>query len=252
MTAFLQRVADMSASIDWIAHMVELYERYAVDLRRVREEQIQQQLHTPAAKRQLDDVEAELTYLRLRERRPDTVVELGCLHGWSTSWILRALRDNGTGVLHSYDRISAAKQVVPAHLHGQWRFIEGDITHRRIVFPKQIDYLFVDAAHTAGFARWYLTHLLPQLSGALVSVHDVFHRRRPIYVREPGVVLRWLQHSGIKYHTASRLRCPEAYRQFQHARRELGFTAPIHTGTRNPMIFFAVPDPLRGKPHTTN
>ena len=42
---------------------------------------------------QLDDVEAELTYLALREHRPDAVMELGTFQGWSTTWILRALAE---------------------------------------------------------------------------------------------------------------------------------------------------------------
>jgi hypothetical protein len=56
---------------------------------------------------QLDDVEAELTYLALRDHRPHTVMELGTFQGWSTTWILRALRDNGHGRLHSFDQVDA-------------------------------------------------------------------------------------------------------------------------------------------------
>lgn len=44
----------------------------------------------PSMKTQLDDVEAEITYLLLRHVRPAKVVEIGSLHGWSTSWLLRA------------------------------------------------------------------------------------------------------------------------------------------------------------------
>src|SRR5262249_18744572 len=39
----------------------------------------------------LDDIEAEITYLLLRETRPCHVVEISPRGGWSTSWILAAL-----------------------------------------------------------------------------------------------------------------------------------------------------------------
>ena len=75
---------------------------------------------------QLDDVEAELTYLALRDHRPDTVMELGTFHGWSTTWILSALRDNGRGHLHSFDRIDNVLRTVPAELAAdRWTFVHG-------------------------------------------------------------------------------------------------------------------------------
>jgi hypothetical protein len=47
--------------------------------------------------------------------------------------------------------------------------------------PTTADYLFIDAAHSARFARWYIGNLLPRIpAGIPVSVHDVFHRRRPL------------------------------------------------------------------------
>ena len=81
-------------------HACGLYRKYASDLATVIDEQ-----RGFTAPKQLDDIEAELTYLRLRELRPAKVMELGTFHGWSTTWMLRALRDNGTGHLYSYDRV---------------------------------------------------------------------------------------------------------------------------------------------------
>ena len=77
---------------------------------------------------QLDDLEAEITYLLLRATKPAAVVELGTFHGWSTSWILSALRDNGSGHLHSFDLIDNVVRNVPAELaEGRWTFVQGDI-----------------------------------------------------------------------------------------------------------------------------
>ena len=80
-----------------IDHIIGLYRTYAHDLDRVREQQRKLLAPPTSLKAQLDDLEAEITYLLLREARPETVVEIGTFHGWSTTWILQALRDNGTG-----------------------------------------------------------------------------------------------------------------------------------------------------------
>jgi hypothetical protein len=73
---------------------VHLYRAYVEDLR-VAREAIREQLWQYPGKG-LDDIEGELTYLLVRERRPDVVAEIGAR---ATAWIERALRDNGSGVL---------------------------------------------------------------------------------------------------------------------------------------------------------
>jgi hypothetical protein len=79
--------------------IIRLYRPYAADLDRVREKQRKPLPPPTSLKAQLDGLEAEITYLLLREARPETVVEIGTFHGWSTTWIFQALRDNGTGHL---------------------------------------------------------------------------------------------------------------------------------------------------------
>jgi predicted O-methyltransferase YrrM len=157
----------------------ELYHRYAADLRLARE--YQRELLTQRAMRpKLDDIEAELTYLLLRDVRPTAVVEIGSFHGWSTSWILRALRDNGHGQLSTFDIVDHVRRTVPEELaDGRWTFVGGDVRTNLRRIPLDVGYLFLDAAHTAGFARWYTKSLFPRLdAGTPVSVHDVFHGRR--------------------------------------------------------------------------
>ncbi|UWZ52580.1 class I SAM-dependent methyltransferase [Dactylosporangium aurantiacum] len=195
----------------------------------------------------LDDVEAEISYLTVRALRPRTVLELGAARGWSTTWLLRALRDNATaggdgGVLHSYDLTDAAARHVPAALAGdRWRFTPGDA--RRRPLPADPGFVLLDAAHTARFARWYTTAILERLPpGAAVAVHDVYHHRRPGPVGEGAVVLGWLRRRGIGHLTASSAADPDTHDRLLGLKRKLRLAAPVHAAaSRNPMLFFRTP-----------
>ena len=226
-----------------LALAAQLYRTYADDLRAV----IEQQRAFLAANRgrvtpQLDDVEAELTYLLLRDHRPDTVMELGTFHGWSTTWILSALRDNGRGHLHSFDRIDNVLRTVPADLAAdRWTFVHGDVTTTLDAVPPDVGYLFVDADHGRRFGRWYLAHLFPLVAaGTPVSVHDVFHGRRARPWSEGAEVLRWLDGRGTPWFTAARRHAPAAFAELDAVRADLGLTGARGT-TVNPMIFFRRP-----------
>src|SRR5262245_9357247 len=85
-----------------VESLVRLYRTYAEDLRVAREAQ-RELLAQRDLRPKLDDIEAELTYLAVRAVRPESVVEIGSFHGWSTTWLLRALRDNGAGHLYTFD-----------------------------------------------------------------------------------------------------------------------------------------------------
>ena len=69
---------------------------------------------------------------------------------------------------------------VPDELAGdRWTFVRGDVRQNLAALPADTGHLFVDAAHGARFARWYLAELFPRVpSGIPVSVHDV-HAREP-------------------------------------------------------------------------
>jgi predicted O-methyltransferase YrrM len=224
------RPVDLTAAI-------ELYRKYADDLAAVRDEQ---RRRLPGIRAQLDDVEAELTYLRLRELRPATVVEIGTFHGWSTTWLLTALRDNGSGRLMSYDVVDHVLKSVPEDLAGdRWTFTQGDVRTARL--PAEIDYLFLDAAHSARFARWYIADLFSRLNGTPVSVHDVFHGRRPMPFSEGAVLVRWLTEQNLDYFTPSAKRAPETFAELLAVKRELGLAEPVRSGRDNPMVFFELP-----------
>ncbi|MQA83759.1 MAG: class I SAM-dependent methyltransferase [Streptosporangiales bacterium] len=217
------------------------YEEHADALRGVRKEQ--QELHDDGwqcGQAQLDDIEAEITYLLLRDYRPETLVEIGSLYGWSTSWILRALRDNGHGSLYTYDVVDHVTRTMPPELSAdRWVFREGDVRQNLAHLPADIDYLFIDAAHSARFALWYIDHLFPRLrTGTPTSVHDVFHRRRPLPWTEGAVVLGWLRERDIPYFTAAKSHEPDVHDRLMRLRERLGLADPIHSGQHNPMIFF--------------
>ncbi|MBB4682938.1 class I SAM-dependent methyltransferase [Amycolatopsis jiangsuensis] len=219
-----------------------LYREHAEALRAAREAQRAHRRAHPAMKTQLDDVEAEITYLLLRHFRPEKVVEIGSLHGWSTSWILRALADNGTGRLITADLIDHATGTVPESLSaGRWEFRKGDAKTLTGDWRAEVGYLFVDADHRARFAKWYLAEVFPTLApGTPVSVHDVFHRATPLPFTEGAEVLRWLERTGTRYFTASRARAPRTHARLGELRRELGLTESVHTGRDNPMLYFRV------------
>jgi hypothetical protein len=223
--------------------IAELYRKYETELAAVRDAQRafcenNRATMTP----QLDDHEAEITYLLIREHRPEHVMELGTFYGWSTTWILSALRDNGTGHLHSYDIVDNVLRTVPKELSAdRWTFTQGDIRQNLDSLPERVDYLFVDAAHNGKFGRWYLDNLFPKMpAGIPVSVHDVFHYRFTLPFHEGKVVVRWLKEHNVDYFTAAAARNPEAYRKLHELKKELGM-APVRDSKDNPMIWFNLP-----------
>lgn len=230
----------LSALIDVIAVHAGRYERYADDLRLARAEQAVLRRLLPGPRPRLDDMEAELSYLRLRALKPSTVVQIGCHDGWSAAWLLRALRDNGGGRLHSFDRADRARANVPEELAaGRWTLVTGDVRAGVERVPRPIDYLFLDGGPSARFARWYLPNLVaPLASGTPVSVHGVFRHRRPRPFGEAALLLHWLGRNRTEYFTASPARQPVVHRQLDRVRRALGLGDSAHTGRRNPMLFF--------------
>lgn len=226
-----------------LEYVSALYREYSSDLAAVGKQQREFAESTAGTMEpQLDDLEAEITYLLLRATRPAAVMELGTFHGWSTSWILSALRDNGTGRLHSFDIIDNVVRNVPEDLaEGRWTFVKGDIKETLDQVPADTGYLFVDAAHNSRFAHWYLEHLFPRVpSGIPVSVHDVYHFRATLPFHEGKVVVRWLAQRRTPYFTPSRARAKADYAALNTLRDELGL-APIRGAGDNPMIYFTMP-----------
>ncbi|MFF0436277.1 class I SAM-dependent methyltransferase [Streptomyces sp. NPDC004327] len=224
--------------------LTALYVKYASDLGAVRDAQRKfLQDRGKTMKAQLDDLEAEITYLLLRDRCPEVVVEIGTFYGWSTMWILSALRDNGTGRLHSYDIVDRVVSNVPEELScGRWQFTKGDVRESLAGMPiAKTDYLFIDADHGARFARWYIENLFPEVpAGTPTSVHDVYHGRWPKPLSEGSVIVKWLRDNGIEFFTPSPAKAPEVRERLTAVKQELGLGEPVRAKGDNPMIFFTL------------
>jgi predicted O-methyltransferase YrrM len=179
----------------------------------------------------------------LREFRPATVVEIGTFYGWSTTWLLSALRDNEVGHLYSFDIVSNVTENVPKELSAdRWTFTQGDMRANLDKIPEKTDYLFIDADHGAKFARWYIENLFPVVpSGTPTSVHDVFHGKRTLPFTEGAVVTKWLDEKGVEFFTPSLAKAPDANKHLAGVKAELGLTEPVRTTTDNPMIYFRLP-----------
>ena len=189
-----------------------------------------------------DDIDCEIAYLLVRQFRPGTVVEISPCGGWSTTWLLSALRDARHGHLYSYDLIDDSTRTVPTSLsQGRWTFTLGDVRKLQATLPARIDYLFLDAEHSRTFAEWYLSSLLPRVvPGGIVSVDDIFH---PELVRrgetgEVEAVLAWLGERKRPYFTAAPSSRPEVYRSILEKKMARGLAEPIHSSTVNPGVFF--------------
>lgn len=234
-----------------LEYIIELYEKYRDDLENVRDDQRAfHQAKGSAITPQLDDLEAEITYLLLREHQPRNVIEIGTFYGWSTTWILSALRDNGHGRLISFDIVDhVLTHVPPALAKNRWTFTKGDVRGKIARIPQETDYLFMDAAHNGWFARWYISHLFPRLRPHIpVSVHDVFHQRYALPFTEGAVVLKWLSNNNTDFFTASPARAPRTHHALHQTKKQLDLDTPIRHNTNNPMIFFRLPQ--RPRPGT--
>ncbi|MFC7531395.1 class I SAM-dependent methyltransferase [Actinoplanes sp. GCM10030250] len=227
--------------------VVGLYFKHADTLRAARQAQAALLAGQPRIRPRLDDAETEISYLLVRELRPSRVVEIGAEYGWSTTWLLRALCDNGHGTLDTYDTAGHAPQRIPASLaEDRWRFHQCDVRQTDDLRPEEIDLLFIDAVHTAPFARWYRHHLLDRLRpGTPVAVHDVFHH--PVFhhragpSREGRIVLDWLAAHGASHFTVSAAAAPQEYAELSVAKRLLALDEVVHQPAPNPMLFCTAP-----------
>ncbi len=204
------------------------------------------------------DYNCELLYLLVRELRPNVLVEVSPSGGWSTSWILNGIRDNGFGKLTSCDLIDDSARVLPRELtDGRWEFVRGDVFETSRTLPDRIEFLLVDALHTADFARWYVDHLFPRLDPqAMVAVDDIFHTQKGMFVSvlgakegqtEPDVVMGWLRERHQAYFTVADNVAPAEVAAVKKVRAELGLSPPMRRVGGNPAIFFQLgrPAPLQ-------
>ncbi|MFB9376990.1 class I SAM-dependent methyltransferase [Kineococcus gynurae] len=222
--------------------LLTAYREHVDDIARVVEQQRTRLRDHPRLRPQLDDVEAELTYALVRHLRPRRVVEVGCFWGWSTTWLLSALRDNGEGELHSFDRVGHVERTVEPELTDRWTFQLGDVRERLVeIRASDPDHVFVDAAHTRRFGRWMTSTLFPALTpGTPVSVHDVYHHRTTAPWSEGREVENWAVRSGVPILTAARPRATWLRREILELRHRAGIQGARGT-TTDPMVWFDLP-----------
>lgn len=194
----------------------ELYLRYGNDLLKTRSYLagvLASQDSDDRMRMQFDDLDAELMYLLIRERIPDTVVEISPRDGWSSLWILKALHDNGEGrlfgqgKLHSYDLQDTSTRFIPEELEEHRSLVVGDVREKTDELPDEIDFLLVDSAHNGRFARWYVANVFPRVkNGAPIIIHDIQqHFVRHIPGTESHFIRRLLADKGVSAFSMSSL-----------------------------------------------
>lgn len=226
-----------------VNQLVALYDKYSKDLECVRAAQTEFYIEGKKSelRPQLCDIEAELTYLRIREFKPINIVEFSPGTGWSTSWILSALRDNGIGMLYSYDLCDTSKKMINHDLaEGRWELVIGDVREYISNFPENVEYFFIDSAHTAEFAKWYIGNIFNSYpEGTKISVHDIVkYHYQPGCGPESMVLCDWLVEHNLPCFTASKAIKKIGYNAFVRKKKELGISELIHHADYNSMIFF--------------
>ena len=135
-----------------------------------------------------DSLLARCCYLACRLLEPAVVVETGVAYGVSAAFILRALEENGRGVLHSVDLPPLRKEAdkfwgiaVPEALRGGWKLHRGS---SRRVLPEllgglgTVDLFVHDSLHTYRNMRREFQAIWPRLRTGGVIVADDVERNR--------------------------------------------------------------------------
>ena len=225
-------------------YIAGLYKTYGQDLVTILNEQ--RALHDDLTRRGIwcmfDDVEAELLYLFIREMGPSMALEIGSGSGWSTTWMLHALKSTG-GRLLSLDRDNNTPSFVPSGLAGdRWSFFRMDIRDAARESLAQLDFLLVDTDHQPHVIDWIIEHIFPLVRpGGRIAVHDVFALATPAH-GEAVRIFRYLDRIGVRPYTPSRC-FPASHRKINGARREAGIDPDnlICPNKVNPLLVFDVP-----------
>lgn len=223
--------------------LTRLYVEYGRDLAEAREYIGKHTGDNESMVKQFDDLEAEALYLFLRCSVPEQVVEISPRDGWSSTWILKALADNGTGHLTSFDLHDRSLGNVPTGLREDWELAVGDVRDRADQIPRNIDFLLLDSKHTRGFARWYIAEVLPLVRpGAPIVIHDIA-QLPTIPFTEAAYVRRYVRRQGIGYFTlnASTAEGFVASRLARMFRLGAGISEQFLETEQNPAIFFTLP-----------
>lgn len=220
--------------LDYIKH---LYDKYSGEL--IKLKPLFKIYYQKIGFCQFDDIESEILYMCIRERKPNHVIEFSPSYGWSTSTILTALNRNNFGELVSYDihnRCVNKLDEIGIDSY-RWSFILDDVRNQYSKFDlSSIDFIFIDCVHTSEFARQYIKEVLipAKESGNNVwcAIHDVFVDN----LTEGIEVRKFLSSNNIPHISAA----PSQQRQEINNIREkegLGVFS-IHSSQKDPAVFF--------------
>jgi predicted O-methyltransferase YrrM len=134
----------------------------------------------------VDSLLARCCYLMCRLLKPDVIVETGVAYGVSSAFVLRALEENGRGVLHSVDLPPLRRGyerfwgiAVNKALRGRWKLHRGSSAR---VLPRllegAVDLFVHDSLHTYRNMRREFEAVWPHLrTGSVILADDVERNR---------------------------------------------------------------------------
>jgi predicted O-methyltransferase YrrM len=135
-----------------------------------------------------DSLLARCCYLICRLLEPDVVVETGVAYGVSAAFILRALEENGGGVLHSVDLPPLGWEyerfwgmAVNKALEGRWKLHRGSsarVLPRLLEEVDTVDLFVHDSLHTYRNMRREFGLVWPRLRAGGVILADDVERNR--------------------------------------------------------------------------
>lgn len=166
-------------------HRSRRYDKWGADLERVRARV--RSFCLAKAKCYSEEVELELAYLRIRATRPRVVYEISPYYGYSSLWLLSAVKDNGEGRVISFDVVDYSVENIPDDLKPLHTFVHGDARELHTQQPLA-DYLFLDSMHSKEFGEFFTSDLFARHAGrhVYVSLHDVYNPKMWSGLAGPG------------------------------------------------------------------
>jgi predicted O-methyltransferase YrrM len=132
---------------------------------------------------------AQCCYLVCRQLKPAVVLETGVAYGVSSAFVLKALQENGQGVLHSIDVVASTTPdagrfigtLVPEELRSRWHLHFG--ASRRVMpgllnAVQRVDLFIHDSLHTYWNMRREFATVWPYLSEGGIVMSDDVHRNQ--------------------------------------------------------------------------
>lgn len=125
----------------------------------------------------------KLCYLAARALHPNIIVETGVAHGVTSTYILRALSDNGHGTLHSIDLPPIADAdgdtvgtLIPTSHYNRWCLHLGPSqTKLPLVLEEagRVDLFVHDSLHTHRHMKWEFRTVLNHMRRGMIIADDV-------------------------------------------------------------------------------